>query len=134
MHFMHVFGPSSPRNELMSIPVFVLTSATAIYLVLVAYIVLGVLNEVRPMWFYVPSGVLLVLSRLGYFLSNKLICKGMNAMINGSFVASICETAAVGVVYQQRIVGRREPRTRSLFPAGLVIQRLCKTDHLQEKT
>ncbi|KZP13296.1 hypothetical protein FIBSPDRAFT_1049522 [Athelia psychrophila] len=89
-----------------TIPVFVLTSiwhaaATAIYLVLVAYIV-GVLNEVRPMWFYVPSGVLFVLSQPDYFLLNKLICKGMNAKIDGSFVASICETAVVGVVYLAR--------------------------------
>ncbi|KZP13292.1 hypothetical protein FIBSPDRAFT_936444 [Athelia psychrophila] len=77
-------------------------TATAIYLVLVAYIVLGVLNEVRPMWLYVPSGVLFVLSQLDYFLSNKLICKGMNAKIDGSFVASICEMAVVGVLYLAR--------------------------------
>ncbi|KZP10794.1 hypothetical protein FIBSPDRAFT_962783 [Athelia psychrophila] len=74
-------------------------AATAIYLPLMAHIVLGVLNEVRPMWFYVPSGVLFMLSRLDYFLSNKPICKGMNAKIDGSFVASLCETAALGVVY-----------------------------------
>lgn len=40
-----------------------------------AYIVLGVLNEVRPMWFYVLSAVLFVLSQLDYFLLNKIICK-----------------------------------------------------------
>ncbi|KZP10789.1 hypothetical protein FIBSPDRAFT_757665 [Athelia psychrophila] len=104
MHFTHVFGPSSPLSELKSIPVFVLTSiwpaaATAIYFVLMAYIVLGVLNEVRPMWFYVLSGVLFVLSQLDYFLLNKVICKGANAKIDGSFVATILETAAVGVLY-----------------------------------
>ncbi|KZP10809.1 hypothetical protein FIBSPDRAFT_899452 [Athelia psychrophila] len=77
-------------------------AATAIYLVPMAYIVLGVLDEVRPMWFYVPSGVLFVLSQLDHFLLNKLICKGVNAKIDGSFVASICETAAVGVVYLAR--------------------------------
>ncbi|KZP04524.1 hypothetical protein FIBSPDRAFT_843882 [Athelia psychrophila] len=108
MHFTHVFGPSSPLNELTSIPVFVLTrygmlrAATPICLVLIAYIGLGVLNEVRPMWFYVPSGVLFALSQLDYFLLNKLICKGMHAKIDGSFVASICETAAVGVLYLTR--------------------------------
>ncbi|KZP13303.1 hypothetical protein FIBSPDRAFT_1049526 [Athelia psychrophila] len=67
MHFTHVFVPSSPLNELKSIPVFVLTSiwpaaigsAAAIYFVLIAYIVLGVL---------VLSGVLFVLSQLDCFL------------------------------------------------------------------
>ncbi|KZP31010.1 hypothetical protein FIBSPDRAFT_1037893 [Athelia psychrophila] len=54
MPFTHVFGRTSSLGELKSIPVFVLTSiwpaaATAICLVLMAYIVLDVLNEVRPM-------------------------------------------------------------------------------------
>ncbi|KZP13305.1 hypothetical protein FIBSPDRAFT_897558 [Athelia psychrophila] len=102
MHFTHVFSPSSPLNELTSIPVFALTSATAIYLVHMAYIVLGALNEVRPMWFYVLSGVLFALSQLDYFLLNKLICRGMNAKIDGSFVASLCETPALGVAYLAR--------------------------------
>ncbi|KZP09421.1 hypothetical protein FIBSPDRAFT_1051834 [Athelia psychrophila] len=104
MHFTHGFGPSSPLNELKSIPVFVLTNiwpaaATAIYFVLMAYIVLGVLNEVRPKWFYVLSLVIFVLSQLGYFLLNKVICKGANAKIDGSFVATILKTAAVGMLY-----------------------------------
>ncbi|KAF7973107.1 hypothetical protein HWV62_16218 [Athelia sp. TMB] len=104
MHFTHVFGPSNPLIDQKSIPVFVLTSiwpaaATAIYFVLMAYIVLGVLNEVRPMWFYVLSAVLFVLSQLDYFLLNKVICKGVNAKIDGSFVATLLETAAVGVLY-----------------------------------
>ncbi|KZP12262.1 hypothetical protein FIBSPDRAFT_898358 [Athelia psychrophila] len=111
MHFTHVFRPASPLNELKSIPAFVLTSiwpaaATAIYFILIAYIVLGVLNEVRPMWFYVLSGVLFVLSQLDYFLLNKVICKAWrgqgataNAKIDGSFVATILETVAVGVLY-----------------------------------
>ncbi|KZP10820.1 hypothetical protein FIBSPDRAFT_199355 [Athelia psychrophila] len=45
MHFTHVFSPSFPLNELKSIPMFVLTSGMAIYLVPMAYIVLYVLNE-----------------------------------------------------------------------------------------
>jgi hypothetical protein len=39
------------------------------------YIVLGVLNEVRPLWFYVLAAVLFVLSQLDYFLLSKVICK-----------------------------------------------------------
>jgi hypothetical protein len=39
------------------------------------YIVLAVLNEVRPMWFYILSAALFVLSQLDYFLLSKVICK-----------------------------------------------------------
>lgn len=71
------------------------------------------------MWYYVLSAVLFVLSQLDYFLLNKVICKvrgrgrvhgfplrllmdgvqGANAKVDGSFVATILETAAVGVLY-----------------------------------
>ncbi|KZP10804.1 hypothetical protein FIBSPDRAFT_872252 [Athelia psychrophila] len=60
------------------------------------------------MWFYALSRVLFVLSRLDYFLLNKLIWKGMKAKNDGSFVASICETAAVGVVYLARRIITKE--------------------------
>lgn len=40
-----------------------------------AYIVLAVLNEVRPMWFYILSTALFVLSQLAYFLLSRVICK-----------------------------------------------------------
>lgn len=38
------------------------------------YIVLGVLNEVRPVWYYILAAVLFVLSQLDYFLLSKVIC------------------------------------------------------------
>ena len=42
------------------------------------YIVLVILNEIRPMWFYVLSVILFVLSQLAYFLLSKVICKVRN--------------------------------------------------------
>lgn len=39
------------------------------------YIVLRVLNEVRPMWYYVISAILFILSQLDYFLLSKVICR-----------------------------------------------------------
>lgn len=39
------------------------------------YIVVGVLNEVRPVWYYVISAILFVLSQLDYFLLSKVICR-----------------------------------------------------------
>lgn len=38
------------------------------------YIVLGMLNELRPVWYYVIAAVLFVLSQLDYFLLSKVIC------------------------------------------------------------
>lgn len=90
--------------SLHSIPLFVLTSiwpgaAALLYFILMTYIVLVILNEVRPMWYYVLSAILFVLSQLDYFLLSKVICKAANAKVDGSFIATLLETAAVGVLY-----------------------------------
>ncbi|EDR08112.1 uncharacterized protein LACBIDRAFT_250182, partial [Laccaria bicolor S238N-H82] len=97
-------GLSSPPESLHSIPLFVLTSiwpgaCAVIYLILMAYIVLRVLNETRPMVYYILSAALFVLSQLAWFLLNKVICKGSSAKVDGSFIATLLETAAVGVLY-----------------------------------
>ncbi|KAF7797685.1 hypothetical protein EIP86_011078 [Pleurotus ostreatoroseus] len=63
------------------------------------YIVLGVLREVRPVWFYVLAGTLFVLSQLDYFLLSRVICDGTDMRVDGAFVATVLETAAVGVLY-----------------------------------
>ncbi|KAH9930409.1 chitin synthase III catalytic subunit [Epithele typhae] len=102
--FSNVFGPSNPLSDLNSIALFVLTSiwpgvAVILYLVIMTYVVLGMLNEVRPMWYYVLAAVLFVLSQLDFFLLGKVICNGTNNKVDGSFVATILETAAVGVLY-----------------------------------
>lgn len=49
-------------------------SATVFYFIVMLYIVLGILNEVRPLWYYVLAAVLFILSQLDYFLLNKVIC------------------------------------------------------------
>ncbi|EPS93918.1 hypothetical protein FOMPIDRAFT_1026370 [Fomitopsis schrenkii] len=102
--FTHAFGPSDPLSSESSIPLFVLTSiwpgaAAIIYFVTMVYVVLGMLNEVRPVWYFVLAMVIFVLSQLDFFLLNKVICKGTSAKVDGSFVATILETAAVGVLY-----------------------------------
>ncbi|KIM78704.1 hypothetical protein PILCRDRAFT_582570 [Piloderma croceum F 1598] len=104
LHITDVFGPSNPLSGLHSTPLFILTSiwpgaAALIYFGLMTYIVLAILNEVRPMWYYIISGILFILSQLDYFLLNKVICNGANAKVDGSFVATILETASVGVLY-----------------------------------
>lgn len=78
--FTDVFGPSNPSDSLSSIPLFVLTSiwpaaAAVLYFALMLYIVLGILNEVKPVWFFILGAVLFVLSQLDYFLLSKVICR-----------------------------------------------------------
>ena len=38
------------------------------------YVVLGMLNELRPMWYYGLAAVLFVLSQLDFFLLSRVIC------------------------------------------------------------
>ncbi|KAM5541900.1 hypothetical protein V8D89_004629 [Ganoderma adspersum] len=101
--FTSVFGPSNPLVDLNSVSLFVLTSiwpavAAIVYLLLMTYVVLGMLNEVRPMWYYVLAAILFVLSQLDFFLLSKVICKASNK-IDGSFIATLLETAAVAILY-----------------------------------
>ncbi|KAF9562104.1 hypothetical protein CPC08DRAFT_706988 [Agrocybe pediades] len=97
-------GVSHPPERLGSIALFVITSiwpaaCAILYLCIMSYIVLHVLNETRPMWFYILAACLFVLSQLAWFLLGRVICKGSNSKVDGSFVATILETAAVGVLY-----------------------------------
>jgi hypothetical protein len=39
------------------------------------YIVLIILNEIKPMRYYILAAALFVLSQLDFFLLNKVICK-----------------------------------------------------------
>ncbi|KAI0360287.1 hypothetical protein OH77DRAFT_1393422 [Trametes cingulata] len=102
--FTSVFGPSDPSSDLHSTPLFVLTSiwpgaAAIIYFLIMTYVVLGMLNEVRPMWYFVLAAVLFVLSQLDFFLLSKVICRGAAHKVDGSFVATVLETASVTVLY-----------------------------------
>ncbi|KAJ3835157.1 chitin synthase III catalytic subunit, partial [Lentinula raphanica] len=102
-------GPSNDPSELRSIPLFVLTSvwpaaASVLYFALMAYIVLAVLNETRPMWYYNLPRTRLVRGSLtcGFIeltLINGDIDVGSTSKIDGSFIATILETAAVSVLY-----------------------------------
>jgi len=45
------------------------------------------------------SAALFILSQLDYFLLSRTICKGSSHKVDGSFIATLLETAAVGVLY-----------------------------------
>ncbi|KAJ8078678.1 hypothetical protein PM082_012961 [Marasmius tenuissimus] len=96
--------PATNRQDLHSVPLFVLTSiwpgaAALIYFGLMTYIVLAVLREVKPMVYYVMAAALFVLSQLAWFLLGRVVCSGSNAKIDGSFIATVLETGAVVALY-----------------------------------
>ncbi|KAF9034236.1 hypothetical protein BDZ89DRAFT_1130779 [Hymenopellis radicata] len=102
--FTTTLEPGDPQAALHSVALFIVTSmwpgvCALAYLGLMAYIVLSVLNEVKPMWFYVIAAILFVLGQLAWFLLGKVICKGSDAKVDGSFIGTVLETAAVGVIY-----------------------------------
>lgn len=96
-----------------------------LYFVIMTYIVLGVLRERRPMGFYLFAGILFVLSQLAWYLLGKVICRvrqysfpffafkggreldiygcaaiqNTHAKIDGSWIATLLETASVGALF-----------------------------------
>lgn len=106
-------GLSSPPESLHSIPLFVLTSiwpgaCAVIYLILMTYIVLRVLNETRPMVYYILSAALFILSQLAWFLLSKVICK-VRSVVGRYFILLI---VLVRRDHQQRLT------VRSLLPCS----------------
>lgn len=102
--FTNALGRSNPPQSINNIPLFVLTSiwpgvAALVYFGIMLYIVLGILNEIRPVWYYVIAAILFVLSQLDYFLLSKIICRGSSMKVDGSFIATILETACVVTLY-----------------------------------
>ncbi|KAL5489711.1 hypothetical protein ACEPAI_4543 [Sanghuangporus weigelae] len=99
-----LFGPSDPPQAVHSTPLFVFTSvwpaaAAFLYFVIMAYIVVGVLRERRPMLYYLAAAVCFVLGELAWFLLGKVICENTNAKIDGRFIATLLETACVGALF-----------------------------------
>jgi len=64
-----------------------------------AWIVAAVLREMRPLIYYALAGMLFILAQLAYFLLSRPICNGTNAKIDGSFIATVLDTATVFVLY-----------------------------------
>jgi hypothetical protein len=97
-------GLSHPPEALKSISLFILTSiwpplTVVVYFAIMLYVVLLKLKEIKPMWFYILAATLFVLSQLAWFLLSRVICKGSNMKVDGSFLATLLETASVGVLY-----------------------------------
>jgi len=98
------FEPGTPRDSLHSIALFVLLSlwpgaAALLYFILMIWVVVVVLREMRPLIFYALAGLLFILSQLAFFLLSRPICSGSKAKVDGSFIATVLETASVFLLY-----------------------------------
>lgn len=78
-----------------------------------AWVVGVVLRERRPMIYYALAAILFILAQLAYFLLSRPVCTGTNAKIDGSFIATVLDTAAVIVIY---LAWRSITEGMSLFP------------------
>ncbi|KAJ3746423.1 chitin synthase III catalytic subunit [Lentinula detonsa] len=97
-------GPSSNPAELLSIPLFIMTSfwpllAAILYLSIMLYIILAMLKESRPTLYYILAGVAFVFSQLAWFLLGKVICVSSGSKLDGSFLATILETITVVLIF-----------------------------------
>ncbi|KAI0246342.1 chitin synthase III catalytic subunit [Lactifluus subvellereus] len=98
------FEPGNPKVSLHSTALFILTSiwpgvAALLYFIVMMWIVGRFLREQRPLVYYALAGILFIFSQLAYFLLSRPICDGTNAKIDGSFIATVLETATVVVLY-----------------------------------
>ena len=74
-------------------------SAALLYFILMTWVVVAVLREMRPLIFYALAALLFIISQLAFFLLSRPICNGSNAKVDGSFIATLLETASVFVIY-----------------------------------
>jgi hypothetical protein len=96
--------PGDPKTSLHSVTLFVFTSiwpgvAALLYFILMTWVVGAVLRERRPLIYYALAGLLFIFAQLAYFLLSRPICSGTKAKIDGSFIATVLDTAAVIVLY-----------------------------------
>jgi Chitin synthase export chaperone len=81
------------------------------------YVVLIRLEERKPMWYYTLAAALFIISQLAWFLLGRVICnvrfclsiswvmfiffgsQGSKQKVDGSFIATILETASVVAIY-----------------------------------
>ncbi|WVQ85849.1 hypothetical protein IAT38_008017 [Cryptococcus sp. DSM 104549] len=105
LHWTETFHMSASDVEsLRATALFVLTLlwpafAALLYLLIMLYIVIKVLNEIKPAFLYLGSFVLFAASQVVFFLASQPLCDASNGKINSSFIAALLETAAVGILY-----------------------------------
>ncbi|KAG6896811.1 hypothetical protein C0992_005911 [Termitomyces sp. T32_za158] len=97
-------GASDPPQALRSISLFVVLNiwpllCAVVYLALMTYIVVKVLREFRPMILYALAALLFVLAQLAWFLLGRVLCTASHHRVDGSFLATVLETAAIVALF-----------------------------------
>ena len=59
-----------------------------LYLGIMVYIVLRILNETKPMWYYILAACLFILSQLAWLLLGRVICKVEKSLPHSFFLQS----------------------------------------------
>ncbi|WVO17477.1 hypothetical protein L204_105169 [Cryptococcus depauperatus] len=70
-----------------------------LYLLFMLYIVISVLNEVKPAFLYAGSFVLFVGAQLVFFLASSPLCNSSHGKVNSAFIATLLEIMSVGMLY-----------------------------------
>jgi hypothetical protein len=97
-------GVADPAQSLRNIPLFVIMNiwpplCAFAYLIIISIIVLRVLRERKPMWWYLLAATLFIMSQLAWFLLGRVICNASNQKVDGSFIATLLESASVVALY-----------------------------------
>lgn len=70
-------------------------SAIILYFILMAYVILVVLRERKPLGYLALAFVVMAGSQAVYMLANDPLCKASQQKVDGSFIATLLETVAV---------------------------------------
>lgn len=95
---------SDPPERLHNDWIFVLTIiwpavAAFLYFAVQLGVVLRVLKERKPLLLFSLAAILFILSQAAYYALNHRICTGTHAKVDGSFLATLLETATIVVLY-----------------------------------
>jgi len=98
------FGPSTPPIAQKNIPLFVLTTlwpaiAVVVYLFVMIFVILRILRERRPVGLFIAAFILFAIGQVFYYEVSKYICKASHSKVDGSFIATLFETASVFMLF-----------------------------------
>ena len=75
---------------------FVVHSALLLYFGIMTYVVVAMLNQFRPMWWFILSFTVFLISQLVYFLLSKFICKVRILTLRSDIRIDVLRRAQIG--------------------------------------
>jgi hypothetical protein len=90
-------SPSKLHNAwIFSLTVVWPLFAVVAYFSLSIFVVVRILKERKPLLYFAATALLFALSQGAYYALSETICRGSNATVDGSFVATIVGSSATG--------------------------------------